>query len=55
MRISLRATLLLITAALLGAAGNPPAGTEAAPAQRENRVSPLTAEQLVQILDQTVD
>jgi len=55
MRISLRATLLLITAALLAAAGNPPAGTEAAPAQQENRVSPLTAEQLVQILDQTVD
>lgn len=55
MRISLRATWLLITAVLLGAAANPPAGTEAAPAQRENRVSPLTAEQLVQILDQTVD
>jgi small-conductance mechanosensitive channel len=55
MPISLRATLLLITAALLAAAGNPPAGTEAAPAQRENRVSPLTAEQLVQILDETVD
>jgi small-conductance mechanosensitive channel len=55
MRISLRATSLLITAALLAAAGNPPAETEAAPAQQENRVSPLTAEQLVQILDQTVD
>jgi small-conductance mechanosensitive channel len=55
MRISLRATLLPITAALLGAAGSPPAGTEAAPAQRESRVSPLSAEQLVQILDQTVD
>jgi len=55
MRNSLRATLLLISAALLGAAANPPAGTEAAPAQPESRVSPLTAEQLVQILDQTVD
>jgi small-conductance mechanosensitive channel len=54
MRNSLRAILLLITAALLGAADNPPAGTQAAPAQREH-VSPLTAEQLVQILDQTVD
>ena len=55
MRNGLRAILLLIVGSLLGAAENRPAGTPAAPAQPGSRVSPLTAEELIQILDQTVD
>jgi small-conductance mechanosensitive channel len=55
MRNGLRAILLLIVGSLLGAAENPPAGTQAAPAQPDSHVSPLTAEELIQILDQTVD
>ena len=55
MRNGLRAILLLIVGSLLGAAENRPAGTPAAPAQPGSHVSPLTAEELIQILDQTVD
>ena len=54
MRISVRAVLLLLLGLLPispAAAAEPPAVAPAA----ENRVSPLTAEQLIQILDQTVD
>jgi small-conductance mechanosensitive channel len=56
MRNSLRAILLLLPGALLGSAAAvsaqaPPAG----PAASGSDISPLTAAQLVQILDQTVD
>jgi len=55
MRHSLRAILLLLPGSLLGAAGNPPADPQAAAAAADRHVSPITAEQLVEILDQTVD
>jgi small-conductance mechanosensitive channel len=55
MRNSLRAILLAIVGSLLAGATDPPVGAQAAPAQPPSRVSPLTAEQLVQILDQTVE
>jgi small-conductance mechanosensitive channel len=61
MHYSLRAILLLPLGALLGA-GTPPSAqapppSQAAPAavSPDSHVSPLTAEQLIQILDQTVD
>ena len=65
MRHSLRATLLLLLGCLLGASGKPPAepqatasqatAPQAAAAGAQRHVSPITAEQLVEILDQTVD
>src|SRR3974390_119393 len=51
---SLRAVVLLAVG-LLPAGANSLAETGAAPAPAPSHVSPLTAEQLVQILDQTVD
>jgi small-conductance mechanosensitive channel len=54
MRVSLRALLLLLLGSLSGTSTAPGESQATAPAQ-EKRVSPLTAEQLVQILDETVD
>jgi small-conductance mechanosensitive channel len=54
MSISLRAVLLAILGSLPGTTPAPAQEQAAAPAQ-VTRVSPLTAEQLVQILDETVD
>ncbi len=54
MRHSLRAILVLLRAPSLGA-GVPTSGQAPAAALPAAHVSPLTAEQLVQILDQTVD
>ncbi len=54
MRHSLRAILVLLMAPSLGA-GVPTSGQAPAAALPAAHVSPLTAEQLVQILDQTVD
>ncbi len=51
---SLRLVLVLLIAPLLGA-GAASAGEAPAAAAPDAHVSPLTAEQLVQILDQTVD
>jgi len=55
MRYSVRAILILLLGPLLGAGTPTPAQAPASAASADNRVSPLTAEQLVQILDQTVD
>jgi small-conductance mechanosensitive channel len=55
MRHSLRTTLLVLLGPLLAAAGNPPTAPQAAAASPERHISPITAEQLVEILDQTVD
>jgi small-conductance mechanosensitive channel len=55
MRIGLTATLSLLLGLLPGAAFAAPAQPPAAAPSPESRVSPLTADQLVQILDQTVD
>jgi small-conductance mechanosensitive channel len=55
MRNSVTAVLLLLFASLSGATGAPPAEPPAAAPPPASRVSPLTAEQLIQILDETVD
>jgi small-conductance mechanosensitive channel len=55
MRYSVRTILILLLGSLLGAGTPTPAQAPASAASADNRVSPLTAEQLVQILDQTVD
>jgi len=55
MRNSLRAMLMAIVGSLPAGAADPPVGAQATPAQPPSRVSPLTADQLVQILDQTVE
>ena len=52
---SLKAVLLLFVASLSGAVAAAPAEPAVAAPAAENRVSPLTAEQLLQILDETVD
>jgi len=55
MHNSVRVILILLLGSLLGAGTPAPAPAPASAASSDNHVSALTAEQLVQILDQTVD
>ncbi len=55
MRNDLRPILLVLLGCVLCSGVNTPAETPAAVTASESHVSPLTAEQLVEILDQTVD
>src|SRR5215469_15805713 len=55
MRNRFPAILSLLLGSLVGAVLAAPVQPPAAAPSSESRVSPLTAEQLVQILDQTVD